>query len=126
MRGVFAKSIKTNLQKTTEKGSRVCRPYLWECNTAFMYLNALESIALLILTIVVLLRTRITGMKSLFAMPYLVGGLLFCLTFSFAIGITAYNFGALVRFKIPVLGVFLFILLYVTTQTRKKQMENIE
>jgi hypothetical protein len=91
------------------------RPYLWEANSTFVLLSALESSIIIFFTIWTLVKTKFKLFRVLLKSPFLTGGLLFCFSFSFAIGLTAYNFGALARFKIPLLGLYLFILLYIIT-----------
>jgi hypothetical protein len=78
------------------------RPYLWEVNSPLMLLAALESLVLLILTVVVFLRS-ISHFKVLANSPVLVFALLFSLIFAFAVGISTYNFGTLFRYKVPLM-----------------------
>ena len=99
------------------------RPYVWEAHNAFMLLNALESFFLLTFTLWVLLKTRRSFFTLLRANPYLFGGLIFVLFFAYAIGISSYNFGALVRFKIPLLALYLFILFYILQEYEKRKIQ---
>jgi hypothetical protein len=90
------------------------RPYLWEVNNPVMLLSALESLAFLLLTFwAVRRRGFVNSLGLLRKNPFLVFCLLFTVVFSFAVGISTYNFGSLVRYKIPILpfyGVFLILL----------------
>jgi len=104
------------------------RPYLWEANTSFVLLTGIESSIMLLLTIWTIFKSKFKPIRILLKSPFLTGGLLFCLTFSFAIGLTAYNFGALARFKIPLMGLYLFILLFIISNRNNKNVadENVE
>ncbi len=48
----------------------------------------------------------------------------FAIVLSFFIGLTTANFGALVRYRIPLLPFFVFMLLYVYETKRKRKMLN--
>jgi hypothetical protein len=89
------------------------RPYLWEVKNPLMLLSAFESIILLVLTIWLGL---IKGnYKNIFQDPFLVFCLIFSLLFSFAVGISTFNFGTLMRYKIPMLP-FYFIVLFLSSR----------
>ena len=92
------------------------RPYLWESNNIVMAISALESLLIFLLTIWTFYQAGlVSGIKIIGAKPILLFCVIFALTFSFAVGISTYNFGSLVRYKIPMLPYFisgLFILQY--------------
>lgn len=99
------------------------RPYLWEAKNLVMFFAAVESLLLLIFTVVVIvsiiLKKRIA---VLFSNPIVVFCLIFSITFAFAIGLSTYNFGTLVRYKIPMMPFYLiamFILYSYTKRPRK-------
>jgi hypothetical protein len=77
------------------------RPYVWEVNEPLQYLSAFESFLTLGIFIFITLKHGFFRvLRKLFSgqlLPYTV----FVLFFGLSVGITAYNFGALVRFKIP-------------------------
>jgi len=93
------------------------RPYLWEANNPVMLLSALESFATLILTLMVIFNSGMGNVfKSLASEPVVTFCLVFAIMFSFAIGVSTYNFGSLVRYKIPMFPFYLsalFIIRYV-------------
>ena len=90
------------------------RPYPWEAGNIMALINSIESQFLLICTLYVFF---IVGFRSFFKYvaksSFLLGGLIFCLFFAFVTGITSYNFGALSRFKIPLMPIYLFILYFI-------------
>jgi hypothetical protein len=89
------------------------RPYVWESGSATMFISALENLWLLLLVMGMLWRTRILFfIRCMFGNPLVMLSLVFALLFGFTIGVTTPNFGALVRFKIPLIpllvaGVFI-------------------
>ena len=84
-----------------------------------MLVSALENAYILYLTVMILLRmpfrriTQIIGSNQL-----LVFSLLFAVFFSFSVGLTTSNFGALVRYRIPSLPFFVSTLLIVRSTNR--------
>lgn len=83
------------------------RPFPWEVNNVLMALSSLESLALFSIGFLVFFQRSTTPDKRLSRLfhryPILQFALLFSIIFGFAVGFTAYNFGALVRYKIPCL-----------------------
>lgn len=101
------------------------RPYLWESHNIVMLFSALESFTLLLFTLYVFYRvglTRVFGHVT--SKPILTFCFVFAIIFSFAVGLTTYNFGTLVRYKIPMYPFFvsgLFILLSYSKRERKSR-----
>jgi len=83
------------------------RPYIWESNNVVMLISGAENLFLIVLTFIALLKTRIIFFITyLFRYPLVMFCLLFAICFAFMIGLSTSNFGALVRFKIPLLPFF--------------------
>lgn len=100
------------------------RPYIWESGKIIVLVNALESLLLLLLTLKVIISV---GPKGLWRAFLDDGTLQFCLVFalifSFAIGISTYNFGSLSRYRIPCLplyGMALVLFYYSKNPPEKK------
>ena len=107
------------------------RPYLWESHNIVMLLSALESFALLLFTIYVLYKVKFgRAVKLIASRPILTFCFLFSIIFAFAVGVTTYNFGTLVRYKIPMYPYFvtgLFILLsYAKRDKNRSALESAE
>lgn len=90
------------------------RPFMWEARNPVMLLSALENLFLIIMTFNILFwgrfRTAFTVLKH---QPLMIFCITFVLLFGFSIGLSTANFGALVRYKIPLipfLMCYLFIL----------------
>lgn len=97
------------------------RPYLWEVNNPLMLLAALESFALLAITLYVLARSRARVFRYLFN-PDVMFCMVFALIFAFAVGVSTYNFGTLSRYKIPLMPFFLVglgLIYYYSNKERK-------
>ena len=100
------------------------RPHLWEVKNVVMLLSSLESFALLLFTIFVFFKTGfIRVFQYILSKPELAFCFVFSIVFAFAVGITTYNFGSLVRYKIPMFPYFisgLVILLSYSKSARKE------
>lgn len=91
------------------------RPFLWEARNIAMIVAGLENFVFLFLTFYVLLLSFLTWRKHGFSYmqkvilsdSFIVFSLTFSLMFSFFIGLTTANFGALVRYKIPLIPFFM-------------------
>lgn len=87
-------------------------PTLIHVNNIVMLFSAIENTVLLYLSLAIFIRRNpLKTLQLISSSPFLV----FCLSFSvllaFAIGLSTPNFGALVRFKIPLVPFFCFLLL---------------
>lgn len=83
------------------------RPFLWESKNPVMLLSALEGFAALILVLSALFYVFKNNSKLLINPPSFVAvSLIFVVLFGTAIGMSTYNFGTLVRYKIPALPFF--------------------
>ncbi len=84
------------------------RPSLFEVNNVVMLLTALENTFLLLLTLYIMVRSRIFFLITLLLKNSMLQMfLMFSVSYAFMIAITTPNFGAMVRFKIPLLPMFL-------------------
>ena len=83
------------------------RPHPWEIKNPVMLLSGIEALFFLVLFVKVFglnFRKSRIAMKNNIIIPF---SLIFALTFSWAVGITSYNFGTLVRYKIPMMPFFI-------------------
>lgn len=89
-------------------------PSLLDVQNIVMLFSALENTILLFLTLRILFRLKFRRLANIMLdSPILSFCLVFTLLFAFSIGFTTPNFGAMVRFKIPLLPFFVFYLLIV-------------
>ena len=94
------------------------RPYVWEAKSTVVILGALESLLLFSFFIYVLIITKFKPFKVLKYSLFLKSLIAFVLIFGFAVGFTSYNFGALGRYKMPVMSLFSFLLAYIYSKKK--------
>lgn len=87
------------------------RPYLWDSRNALMLISAFETS---ILAVLLLYLFFVFGLKRTMAVivrnPFLAAAFVFMIIYAFFVGLTTANFGALVRYRIPVIVFFALIL----------------
>jgi len=84
------------------------RPYPWEAYNPVMMLSALESAFMLALTVIIFVRCGVINVfRYIFSNPFVLFCMVFAISFSFAVGVSTYNFGSLVRYKIPMVPFYL-------------------
>lgn len=102
------------------------RPYVWEARNPVVAIGALESLVFFVVFLIVLFQHRTKIIKRIKEVPMLFAMFVYCLVFGFAVGFTSYNFGALARYKIPVMSLFAFILIYLYYYKQPKNPDKIE
>lgn len=98
------------------------RPFLWDSSNVVMLLSGLENFIILFITVMLFIKIKIKRfMTILFENPLLIFSLVYSILFSFSVGLTTANFGALVRFKIPFLPFYIatLVVLYYFMKNRK-------
>ena len=98
-------------------GTTFFRPFLWEVKNPVMLLAAMENTLILYLFIMCFIRFK--NFKYMLKEPLITFCIIFAVLFSFAVGVTTYNFGSLVRYKIPML-VFFVPTLFLISRKRLK------
>lgn len=101
------------------------RPYLWEVNSPVMIFSSLESTYFLIFALINFFRIGfINIIRTTSKDPFLLMSLAFSVLFAFAVGFSSYNFGALVRYKIPAIPFFvasLYIMVHLGKELKKRK-----
>lgn len=99
------------------------RPFLWEARSVVMALSGLENFWVLMMAVYTLFSVGPLFMfRSIGAIPILLFCFLFAIIFAFMVGITTPNFGALVRFKIPLVPFFISML-YILRYLKIRKLE---
>ncbi len=102
------------------------RPYLWEVRNPLMLISAMESLFIFIFTIYVFIRSFKKLVSAIMNYNVLFC-LIFSLTFAFATGISTFNFGTLVRYKIPLIPFFLVALILIRDYSNKdRKLDELE
>lgn len=87
------------------------RPYLWESKKIIIFFSALESTFILFFTLYVFL--KVGPFKLLFQIlkdPILLSFFIFTVVLAMFVGLSSFNFGTLVRYKIPCIPLYLIVL----------------
>lgn len=109
------------------------RPFFWESKNPVMLISGLENFVYLFLFFYVILLSFMAifnlgikhMLKTAFDNSLVVFAIVFSLMFAFMVGLTTANFGALVRYKIPLIPFFLSALFIVVSRFNKRK-ENIK
>jgi hypothetical protein len=100
------------------------RPFPWEANNVLMFISAAENVFLFFLTVFTLFSVGPAYFfKSIVSKPYIMMlSIVFSLFFAFSIGLVTANFGALVRYKIPLIPFYVvaFLVIYLTHRDRNR------
>lgn len=95
------------------------RPYLWEAKKPILIPAALEGLISLFFTIRLLYKAGFLRIIRLILLnPEVQFCLIFSIMFAFSVGFTSFNFGALVRYKIPSLP-FYYMALFILADKEK-------
>lgn len=98
------------------------RPFINEVGGFMMFFSAIENLVLLISTIIILLRTGFRRIgQVLYQNPLLLYSVVFSIVLAYGVGIATANFGALVRYKIPLIPFYysaLFLIYKITEEKR--------
>jgi hypothetical protein len=96
------------------------RPYLWEVRNPLMLLASLESVFFMFFSAYVIWKCRFIFFRAILNYNVLFC-LVFSITFAFAVGVSTFNFGTLVRYKIPMIPFFLMGLVLMLDQVNKER-----
>lgn len=91
------------------------RPQLWEANKAIILFSALEAFFVLVLTVLAVIGRRKNIVPLFKSDPFAKVSFFYVLIFGVIVGLTTFNFGSLVRYKIPAvpfLMLFIFLVLH--------------
>ncbi len=106
------------------------RPFIFEARNPVMFISGLENLFLLLLLFYVLFKVGLRKFITIiFDEPVLLFSFGFTLLFAFSVGLTTANFGALVRYKIPLLPYYvaaLFIIYKIGLREIKEKRETSE
>ncbi len=96
------------------------RPYLWESKKVSTLLSSVESLSLMLFTLLVLYKVGPwIFFSTLIKDPMVIFCFFFSVLFALFVGATTLNFGTLVRYKIPCMPFFIMALVLINEQRRK-------
>ena len=104
--------------------STIFRPFLWESKKPIILLSAMESSLMLIGFFYVLFKSGVGRFfYLLISEPYILFAFMFTLLLAAVVGFTTFNFGTLVRYRLPILPFYFFMLIAIYTKARIKKFE---
>ena len=105
------------------------RPFLWESGNIVMLFSGLENTFLLLVSLFLLIKLSPIGVfRRIQAYPLFFFCFIFSLLMAFSIGLTTANFGALVRYKIPLLPFYasMVMLMYRLEGSYKAEQKKVK
>ena len=94
-------------------GTAIFRPFIWESSNATMLISGLENLILIFSGLFLIITINpIRFFRTVLSNPLLLHCLTFVLLFAFGVGIASTNFGALVRYRVPLIP-FFYTMLYI-------------
>lgn len=107
----------------------IFRPYLWEVSNPLMLFSAFESFFIFLYTLKLIFyslkKPRIL-LQNLNNNSVIIFMLVFSLIFGFSVGFTSYNFGALSRYRIPLLPFYLSSVLIIIDKLKNTENSTIK
>ncbi len=98
----------------------IFRPFLWEVRKPIMVFSALESFLALLATLFVLVKCRFFKFfYYIFSDPYIFLAFIFSMILAVIIGLSTFNFGTLVRYRLPIFPFYLFMLLSIYLKNKE-------
>ncbi len=103
--------------------STLFRPFVWEARKPIMALSALESLLMLCSFFYVVLKGGLLQfIKTVFTQPAVMFSLIFSILLAMIIGFTTFNLGTLVRYRLPLLPFYLFMILAINERSKEKRI----
>jgi len=103
----------------------IYRPMFWEIGSPTMVISAIENSVLVLFTLFLLVRVNpIKYVRIIISEPILLYALVFSLVFAFGVGVAGTNFGALVRYKIPLIP-FFYSAMYIVYDLSKREQKSV-
>lgn len=97
----------------------IFRPFLWESTNLVMIFSGIENFILILTTIYLFFKVSpLKFFEAIFREPLLLHCFIFVILFAFGVGIASTNFGALVRYRIPLIP-FFYPMIYIISRKIK-------
>ena len=100
------------------------RPFLWESKKISTLMSSLESLALMLLTLYVFVKTGpVKFCRIIFTNALVFFCFFYSIVFAIFVGATTLNFGTLVRYKIPCMPFYIIAIFLILEVAQKKKNE---
>lgn len=96
------------------------KPFVWEAKNPVILMSAVESLFVLILFLTVSIKSKLHYAKYIDS-RFFSSLIIFILLFGFIVGFTSYNYGALSRYKLPIMPLFVFIMLVILNRLKSNK-----
>lgn len=102
-------------------GTTLFRPFLWEVHNPSSLMASLESLLMVIFTLMIIARAGPWNfIRYLFTDPLIMYCFFFAVFFAWFVGASTLNFGTLVRYKIPCMPFYLIALFLIEARLKLK------
>lgn len=104
------------------------RPYIWEALKPTLFVAAIEAVVTLYLSVMLLFRFKLNIFKfigKIISNPDILFCFIFSIIFAFAVGFTSFNFGALARYKLPMIPYYFIFLALMYDGLSKKLSKKV-
>lgn len=96
------------------------RPFIWEAGNVVMLISGLENLVLLLFTVFIFFKVGpFKTFKYISTEPLLLFSVTFSIVMAFSVGLTSANFGALTRYKIPLIPFYVATLFILHQKTKR-------
>ena len=103
----------------------IFRPFIWEVKNIMMLFSALESLIALAALVYIMVKFNVYNFfKALFSDSFTLASFCFVIILSLIIGFTTFNFGSMVRYRIPVLPFYAFTLISIFIKYKETKILN--
>lgn len=97
------------------------RPFLWESKKLSTLLSSLESLIMMMFTLIIICKAGfVSCIKMIIKDPLIMYCFLFSIVFALFVGASTLNFGTLVRYKIPCLPFYVISLFLIYEKVKEK------
>lgn len=101
------------------------RPFIWEVRNPMMLLSALESLVALLAFLYLLYKLKFKFFSYILSDSFLSCAFIIVVILSMLIGLTTFNFGTMVRYRIPVLPFYSFLLISIYVKYMEQKISII-
>jgi hypothetical protein len=107
-------------------GSTLFRPFIWETHKVIMLFSAAESLLMLLSLLYVIVICRPARFFYYIAItPEVFFSFVFIIVLAAIVGFTTFNFGTLVRYRLPILPFYFFMLLSIYSKRQQKKAATV-
>ncbi|MBU0486685.1 MAG: hypothetical protein KKD31_01890 [Bacteroidetes bacterium] len=105
----------------------IFRPFLWEAKNIVMLISGLENFIILLVFGIMIFRVGLIYLVGIVRSdPFLMFSFFFVIIIAFSVGLTTANFGALVRYRIPLMPFLVVLVLELWHQKKMKSEKELQ